>query len=142
MPDLARYLAGTWHLTRLGWDGGSGRTMRLHGQARFAPCAAGLLFEERGTATIGTHQGEATRRYIFRRGSPGEADVCFEDGTFFHRLDLRTGNAQIFHPCAPDRYQGRYRVLGPDRWLLTWHVTGPRKRQRIASRFVRVGGGV
>ena len=111
--------------------------MRLEGQARFIPCVAGLLFEERGTATIGTYRGEAARRCIFHCRSSGEVEVRFEDGTFFHRLDLRTGSAQVRHVCAPDRYDGRYRVLGPDRWLLTWHVTGPRKRHRIASRFVR-----
>ena len=137
MPDLARYLTGAWHLTRLGWDRGSGRALRLQGHAHFVACETGFRFEEHGTAAIGAYRGEAARRYLFRLRGPGDADVCFEDGTFFHHLDLATGSARVCHVCAPDRYDGRYRVLGPDCWLLTWQVTGPRKRHRIASRFVR-----
>jgi len=28
-------------------------------------------------------------------------------------------------------------VLDPDRWMLGWRITGPRKRRRIARLFVR-----
>ncbi len=111
--------------------------MRLRGVARFSACAAGLLFEERGTVARGTYRGDAARRYVFRLAGVGVADVCFEDGTPFHRLCLESGVAQVQHDCAPDRYEGRYRVLDPDRWMLGWQVTGPRKRQLITSRFVR-----
>ena len=49
--------------------------------------------------------------------------------------------AHVAHDCAPDRYEGRYRVLDADRWVLSWRVVGPRKRQLISSRFVRIGSG-
>lgn len=137
VPDLGRFLLGAWRLTRLGWSGVPGRTMRLRGTARFSACAAGLLFEERGTAAVGTYLGEAARCYVFRLRSVSMAEVCFGDGTLFHSLDLTEGIAQVRHDCAPDRYVGRYRVLGPDCWVLSWRVTGPRKRHLITSRFIR-----
>ena len=37
----------------------------------------------------------------------------------------------------PIGYEGRYRVLGPACWLLSWRVTGPRKRYVLTSRFTR-----
>ena len=86
---------------------------------------------------LGSYLGEAARRTVFRCTSAGVAEVCFEDGTPFHRLDLERGTARVWHDCAPDRYDGRYRVLDPDRWTLSWRVTGPRKRQLIASRYIR-----
>jgi hypothetical protein len=138
VSDLGRFLLGAWRLTRLGWGGVPGSTMRLRGAARFSACAAGLLFEERGTVALGAYLGEATRRYVFRLRSASMAEVCFEDGTLFHHLDLTKGITQVRHDCAPDRYVGRYRVLGPDCWVLSWRVAGPRKRHLITSRFIRV----
>ncbi len=98
------------------------------------------MWDEHGIATIGTYQGEATRRYILHCPTPGEAEVCFDNGTLFHHLDLRSGTACVHHTCKADLYEGRYHMRGPHHWHLTWRITGPRKHQRIASRFVRVRG--
>lgn len=111
--------------------------MRFRGTASFSACARGLLFEERGIAAFGTYVGEASQRYLFRARSPGRAAVYFEDGTLFHCVDLTKGVALVRHDCAADRYEGRYHVLDPDCWVLSWRVTGPRKRQLITSRFIR-----
>jgi Family of unknown function (DUF6314) len=125
-------------VTRLGWDGGAGPALRLRGTARCWPSPAGLAYAEHGIVTAGAYRGEASRRYLFRCLDTGAATVCFEDGRLFHHLDLADGIARVHHDCGPDRYDGRYRVLGPDCWTLSWRVTGPRKRQRITSRFVRL----
>lgn len=137
MPDIGQFLLGAWRLTRLGWDGVTARSMRLRGTARVSNCAAGLLLEERGILTVGAHVGEATRRTLFHIVGDSVATACFEDGRPFHRLDLATGMAPVRHDCPPDRYEGRYRVLTPACWLLSWRVTGPRKNQVITSRFTR-----
>jgi len=63
--------------------------------------------------------------------------VRFDDGRPFHTLDLSTGRAEVEHDCAPDRYRGRYRINGEDRWTLAWQVRGPRKQMIIATRYVR-----
>ncbi len=137
VPDPIRFLHGAWQLTKLGRDSVPGRTMRYCGQARFSSMATGLLFEERGTVSVGAYLGEATRRYVFHIQSDGTAEVCFENGTFFHHLNLGSGGAHVWHNCVTDRYEGCYRVLGPDCWIVSWRVTGPRKRQVISSRFIR-----
>ncbi len=137
VADIGRFLLGAWRVTRLGWDGVPARTMRLRGTARFSACAAGLLFEERGTMAAGGYLGEAVRRYIFCLKGASAADVCFEDGRLFHPLNLEGGMAHVRHDCPPDRYEGRYRVLAPSCWLLSWRVTGPRKNYRMTSRFIR-----
>ena len=86
---------------------------------------------------FGTYLGEADRRYVFRLLGAGVAEVCFEDGAPFHRLNLEKGVAHVWHDCAPDRYEGRYRVLDPDCWIVSWRVSGPRKRQLITSHLIR-----
>lgn len=141
VPDIAQFLLGDWQVTRLGWDGVPARTMRLCGTARFSACSVGLLFEERGLISMGAYVGEATRRYVFKIDSASAATVCFEDGRPFHHLDLETGLACVQHDCAPDRYEGRYCVLAPTCWLLSWRVTGPRKNQVLTSRFIRSANG-
>lgn len=111
--------------------------MRLCGTARFSACLTGLLFEERGTISTGAYVGEAAQRYVFEIEGASVATVRFEDGRPFHHLNLETGLARVQHDCPPDRYEGRYRVLAPTCWLLSWRVIGPRKNQVITSRFIR-----
>jgi len=140
VPDIGRFLLGTWQVTRLGWSSVPARTMRLHGTALFSACGAGLLFEEHGVVAVGTYSGEAVRRYLFHVESASMVKVCFEDGRPFHHFNLETGMAHVQHDCTPDRYEGRYRVVAPTCWLLSWHVTGPRKNLMITSRFIRATG--
>jgi hypothetical protein len=121
---------------KLGWDAVLRRGMRFSGSARFSDIADGLSFDEEGILSFAGHRGPAMQRYRFEPcGSV--VTVRFADGRLFHRIDLATGKAAASHECAPDVYEGRYRVLGPDQWLVTWRVSGPRKRQVIASRFCR-----
>ena len=67
--------------------------------------------------------------------------VFFADGRFFHRADITKGTAAVSHDCAPDTYRGRYRFPGPERWSLSWRITGPRKDLVISTVFSRAGGG-
>jgi uncharacterized protein DUF6314 len=64
--------------------------------------------------------------------------VIFEDGRPFHPLHL--SGAPVAHRCGDDRYVGQYRLLGRDTLRVTWHVTGPRKQQRIDSSYHRCYG--
>ncbi len=136
--DLAGFLAGSWRVRKFGWDGVLGRAMRFAGGAVFEPRGNGLHFEERGALAFGSYRGDAVRRYVFQPDGPA-ADVLFEDGRFFHHVNLVAGADRVRHDCAPDLYDGRYRILGPNVWMVTWRITGPRKRQVIASRFDRAG---
>ena len=137
VPDLCTFLSGTWRLVRLAFDGTPPRAMRLYGTATFTASDGGLLCEERGTMTAAAYRGEAFRRTFYRIDAASAATAFFEDGRPFHALDLGAGRALVRHDCPPDLYEGRYRVLSPACWLLTWRVTGPRKHQVIASRFSR-----
>ena len=138
---MARFLVGAWDLARVGRDRLTGQVMRLRGRVDVRANPQGLLFEERGAFRTGAHAGEATRQYRLHPHADGTAEVCFAGGEPFHHLDLRSGAACVHHDCAPDRYDGRYRVLGPECWLLAWRVTGPRKRTLITSRFTRLPEG-
>jgi hypothetical protein len=134
--DLAAFLLGTWRLEReiVDW---SARAQSGHvtGWATFTPDAEapGLLrYVERGTVQLGSHRGPAVRRLGYDVDGP-RARVVFDDGRFFHDLDLRAGVWEVGHPCRADHYRGRFEVDGAHRWRQEWSVTGPHKHHRIRT---------
>ncbi len=139
VSDLALFLAGSWRIARRIADQRSGTSGRLTGTAIFTPAPGGLRYNEWGLPTCGAFRGEASQIYWFAVNGPRAAEVRFEDGRFFHCLDLSSGLADVVHECAPDRYRGRYRVSGRNGWTLAWQVQGPRKRMFIGTRYARAG---
>ena len=143
ITDLRAFLTGAWRISRTVKDARSGQDGGFEGTAVFAPLAdGGLLLTESGTMRLGGYTGpaEQTYRYAFPDG-PGRAEVFRHDGTPFHRLDLATGTAEAVHHCGADLYQGMFRVLGPDEWIVEWAVSGPRKDYHMVTRHFRVSAG-
>jgi Family of unknown function (DUF6314) len=137
IPDLRAFLLGSWRISRRIHDFRLGIRGRLEGFAVFAPAADGLVQEETGKLHFGDYQGEAMRRYRIAIGGGEAATIHQADGSLFHALDLSSGTADVQHPCAGDHYRGRYRVLHRDCFWVNWHVSGPRKHYRLATRYVR-----
>ncbi|WP_374374252.1 DUF6314 family protein [Dongia sp.] len=138
IPSLARYLGGEWHIVRRIHNRLAGEIGRLEGLARFGPDADRLRYYESGEMRFGAYRGAAAQSYLFGFDGDAVAEVRYADGRFFHRLDLSSGIADVAHQCAADLYRGRYRVLGADRWALSWQVTGPRKDYLMSTRYERV----
>ena len=139
--DLAGFLSGTWRLDRELLDA-SGRTPpgSFTGRGTFTPGAEvpGLLrYVERGTVQFGSHRGRAVRCLGYHVAGPW-ARVEFDDGRYFHDLDLRSGVWEVEHLCRADLYRGRFEVDDEHRWHQQWTVTGPRKDQRIHTVLTRV----
>lgn len=141
------FLRGTWELTRSVRDGG--RTGRFDGVATFSPLSADTLaYREAGVLSFDGRQVPATRRYRYRAAG-GAVEVDFDDGRFFHVLDLRQGHWEAEHACGRDRYHGTFVLQGPDRFTTRWlvgtpgerGVAGPTKDQELISvyRRLRVG---
>ena len=135
VPDPLAYLTGAWTLTRDLTD--DGRTGTFTGTATFVPDATGLAYAERGVLDLGHWTGDSYRHLHYAPASPGVLTVTFEDGRFFHDLDLRTGAWTAHHPCRADAYEGRFTVLSEDEWRQEWLVRGPAKDQVIVSAFSR-----
>jgi Family of unknown function (DUF6314) len=137
LADLAQLFAGGWFLTRRIRDL-RGRVLgRLRGTADFTPDRDGRHFAEHGILTLPQGQTEARRAYRFVIESADAFSVFFADGRFFHRAAIVSGTAPVTHDCAPDTYRGRYRFRDPDRWSLSWRITGPRKDLVISTVFSR-----
>jgi len=130
-------LAGHWQIARRICDRQQGLVGRLHGSGNFAPAPQGLIYDEAGQLRFGCYQGEAARRYLFAFVQPETASVHHADGSLFHALNLSSGRDDIHHQCAEDHYRGRYRVLNWDEFIVTWDVTGPRKRYHMATFYRR-----
>jgi hypothetical protein len=137
--DLAGFLSGAWEIHReivpvRGTPPGG-----FEGTATFSPWRPGVLvYEEHGTVVLGGYTGTATRRLTYVVDGP-RARVRFADGRFFHDLDLTTGRWETTHPCAADRYHGRFMVRSGDTWEQTWEMTGPGEAYRSRTVLVRVG---
>lgn len=136
VPDPVAYLTGRWTLDRRITDLSAGQSGTFTGTGEFRPTDDGLAYAERGELRLGPHVGPAWRAYTYRRAGDG-LRVEFDDGRFFHDLDLRTGVWTVTHPCRADAYAGEFRVLSPDRWTQDWRVTGPAKGLRLVTTFTR-----
>lgn len=134
--DPAAWLAGDWTVTRV-INRGAGR---FEGRARFAPdpdSPAVIVWEEHGRLRLGTHDGPAARTLRIEPVPGGAWEVRFADGRPFHAFDLTPGGCEVIHLCGADTYRGRYRIDGPDRFTVSWRVSGPRKNDVIESVYER-----
>ena len=137
VADLRAFLAGGWNLSRTIDDRRTGQRGTLEGTATFAPEGDGLVYREEGVLELAGYRGPVMQAYRYRFPAPHRAEVAFRDGGLFHALDLSRGVWAAEHVCADDLYRGDFRVEGPDRWRVSWTVTGPRKDQTLISRYVR-----
>jgi hypothetical protein len=132
---LHALLAGRWTVERTLEDAALGAGT-FTGEAVFGPEGDGLLWREEGRLRLGAYDGPAARTLRIVPDGSGWL-VRFADGRPFHPLDLREGACAVAHPCGEDRYEGVYRVIGPDELDIRWRVRGPAKDGVIASRYRR-----
>lgn len=133
-PDPA-LLRGQWCIDRDVTDLRTGQRGRFAGTLSVAVDGTGYSWREQGELTWGEYTGTAGRLLRLARRD-GEWWMCFADGRLFH--PWRPGG-ELVHPCAADVYRGALVFENPDRFEITWDVTGPAKRQRIVSRMSRSG---
>lgn len=126
---------GAWTIDRDLVDLRTGLTGHFEGTLAVRADAAGYEWSESGTLSWGEYTGRAERSLLLRVRE-GEWWVCFTDGRPFH--PWRVGG-EVVHPCRADVYRGLIERGGadPDRFTITWQVTGSDKRQRIVSRMTR-----
>lgn len=135
---LTRWLAGEWTIVRV-INGDAGR---FEGRARFTadPHAPGaVVWHEHGRLRLGAHDGPAERTLRIEPTTAGAWQVRFADGRPFHPLEIRNGAGEATHLCGRDTYRGRYAIDTPDRFTVTWRVTGPHKDDLIVSSYARCG---
>ena len=137
IADLRAYLQGSWALIREVEDRQTGDYGRFAGEAVFTPAGPELVSREEGVFRFRLYDNVVTRAYRYRFPVPSAAEVSFDHGGLFHRLDLSAGRWVAQHLCGADLYRGAFRVDGADLWHVIWDVTGPGKDHRIATRFTR-----
>lgn len=142
VPDningLASYFVGKWGFSRQIIDKKTGQKARVEGVSHFSGEDKTLIYAETGTMEYGAYQGIVTQNYIYEFTGPLKADVLFPDHRLFHKLDLKTGEKSVEHWCAPDQYNGHYRLRDPVNWSLSWKITGPRKNSIISTTYHRL----
>jgi Family of unknown function (DUF6314) len=126
------YFIGRWEIARDIVDRRTSASGAFRGTAEFVPDEAGVRWIEDGELTWAGHRMSAGRRLRMVPGAEGRIDVFFDDGRYFHALDVA-----FKHDCAPDTYVGRLVIGSRDGFTLTWDVEGPATSIRISSSYLR-----
>jgi dimethylaniline monooxygenase (N-oxide forming) len=138
-------LKGDWSIDRTVEPGG-----HFAGTASFTPMPDGrLLYAEKGTLRLpnGTSL-EGGNRYIYTLRE-GEIEVSFADGrnAGSHFISVAFSSAQsgawplqsaARHQCRLDQYDAIFNMAGPDRYTMTYVVSGPRKGYVSRSVYTRL----
>jgi hypothetical protein len=136
-------LAGRWAIER-SIEPGIGH---FAGTATFSPLRTDVLhYREDGELVLATgYTGTAYREYVYVLS--GESieirfAVAGEPGAVMHTLHLaqsddQPAEAADVHLCRSDRYTGRYRFEGDDRFTVWMDVAGPEKDYQTTTIFRR-----
>lgn len=138
VTDLRGFLLGIWRLDRILVDGHLGQGGSMEGTALFAPSGVRLLYSEAGILRFGGHAGNAGQSYVYDFPEPGRASISRHDGSRFVDVDLTRGQSSVVHHCGDDVYHGTFEVSASAEWRVEWRVAGPRKDQRISTRYRRL----
>ena len=95
-------------------------------------------YQETGKMVLPDGQAlSSIRRYRWDATSEG-VDVHFDDGRFFHRIDLAHAAPQDRHFCDPDDYAVSYVFTQWPIWTSLWKVKGPRKNYEMHSSYQKL----
>jgi len=137
-PQSLADFEGQWQITREIDDRHAGQSLMAEGQAMFTADKAGLIYQEELVISVkGQPPMKGTRGYLWRAQEDGKVAIHFEDGRYFHRLNLGQGNSADHHACDPDSYSAQYDFCGWPVWSVSWRVVGPRKDYIMKSRYSR-----
>ncbi len=136
MPEFNEF-EGRWRMSRRIEDAQAGSTGTFDGIACFTACEGGYDYEEAGELRLPDQAGlQANRRYIWKNSGDG-VDVCFDDGSDFHHIDLQGRVATAWHDCPPDLYEVSYNFSHWPEWRSIWRVRGPRKDYTMLTDYWR-----
>ena len=79
----------------------------------------------------------SARRYRWK-ACAGGVDVHFDDGRFFHLIDLSTVAPKATHFCDPDDYAVSYNFTQWPVWTTLWRVNGIRKNYEMHSSYSKL----
>jgi|APSaa5957512535_1039671.scaffolds.fasta_scaffold116378_1 hypothetical protein len=138
VDDICSFLQGSWTLSRRISDVRQNMPGIMQGKAIIATDGDGYVYREEGKLSFGKYRETVYRKYLYTFPAAHIAEVCFEDGRPFYRLDLSTGTSTVEHLCENDTYRGSFWADGPDGWRSSWTINGPNKELVLESRYQRV----
>jgi Arc/MetJ-type ribon-helix-helix transcriptional regulator len=129
---MADFIVGNWTVSRTMIDFLARATYSFSGDAVVTADA----FTEHGLMRIGDQDMPASRRYrldVLEHSTR----ILHADGRDFIELVPKAAQT-VHHHCGADIYAGRFFFRGPDEWVETWRVKGPRKNYASLGRFRRL----
>lgn len=133
-PQSIAAFEGRWRIARRIEDQRAGQVLEATGYAALQQGENALTYDEELTLNVpGQAPMTATRRYLWQ-AQADQIRICFEDGRYFHSLELGVQRSQDHHDCPPDSYDAAYDFTDwPQAWRVIWTVSGPRKSYVMTS---------
>jgi hypothetical protein len=141
VDSLKRWLQGTWDVQKIILDLNQKTEGTFKGTLHFKKSKEDsriLLYCEEGMLSFQDFEGPSFRSLFYTFPETYQANVYFAPSSFFHDLDLRTGQWSVLHSCGSDLYEGKFSVREENQWQVTWKIKGPRKNLIIDSTLVRI----
>ena len=131
---LADFTGSFWKIERVIKDHKQSTKLYYQGRCEISDGS----YAETGELTLSNGQKSLTSRtYIWNWAKQG-IDSYFDNGLFFHRIDLTCLKPSARHYCGQDRYNVEYNFSDWPLWDATWWVNGPRKDYEMHSQYSKI----
>ncbi|WP_170564672.1 DUF6314 family protein [Ruegeria atlantica] len=135
LPKNLSDFEGNWSLNRTIRDAQAGQVVQADGLAVLRPTEDGLIYDEEVTLRVpGQAEMKGTRKYLWHKAGRAIA-IHFDDGRYFHQLELGQAHASDHHDCPPDSYDAVYDFSAWPVWSVRWIVSGPRKSYEMSTEY-------
>ena len=123
-----------WNINRVINDNRQSKKFIYTGQCEISD---GRYFENGEIISDDGKKSLSSKSYIWKPTGHG-IDSYFDDGLFFHRIDLTCLMPTANHLCGEDHYEVGYDFKGWPQWGAKWCVQGPRKDYEMYSNYSKL----
>ena len=134
---------GRWSITRRIHDNLNGSVSYFFGEADIKKEGLYFHYQEQGKLKLGGNATlKAKQSYFWRPVGNTIFDIFFNNGDYFHKLDLGIAEKPDLcfaeHLCMSDLYRVHYSLAQFPDWRTIWCVTGPKKKYEIFNYFEQI----
>ena len=120
-----------WNIDRVIKDYRQSKNLIYAGRCEIS---VGRYFENGEIISDDGKKSLSSKAYIWKPTVRG-IDSYFNDGLFFHSIDLSCVMPIANHLCGEDQYDVAYDFKDWPQWSTKWCVHGPRKNYEIHSKY-------
>ena len=136
------FFLGDWKIKRLIFDDMNNKFFSFDGVLKLilekekSLSKTIYISEERGTLYFNNLKFISGNNYIWEKEKKNWKVSFFKNKSFFYKFNPNKNNQKFIHKCKNDFYEGKL-IIGKERYILEWKISGPNKNIIINSVFFR-----